>query len=112
MTPPTVETQLIAPTSKVSPTKREFWLVFSALTILYVVAVTIGNRRYVWFDELFTFNIARSASLQQLWGRELRFDCNPPSVYLLRRASVAIFGPPTRPIRPSPQNHWAQRVNE
>jgi hypothetical protein len=93
MTPPTVETQLIAPTSKVSPTKREFWLVFSALTILYVVAVTIGNRRYVWFDELFTFNIARSASLQQLWGRELRFDCNPPSVYLLSRASMAIFGP-------------------
>lgn len=78
--------------SGVSPVKREFWLVFAALTILYVFAVAIGNSRYVWFDELLTFDISRSASLQQLWYREVRFDCNPPSVYLLSRTSMAIFG--------------------
>ena len=32
--------------------QREFWLVLAALTALYIIAVTIGNRRYVWFDEL------------------------------------------------------------
>jgi hypothetical protein len=84
-----VETQLMASPSGV---KRELWLIFAALTILYVTAVAIGNRRYVWFDELFTFNIARSASLEQLWDRELTFDCNPPSIYLLSRGSMAIFG--------------------
>ena len=32
--------------------QREFWLVLAALTALYIIAVAIGNRRYVWFDEL------------------------------------------------------------
>jgi hypothetical protein len=61
--------------------------------LLYVLAVAIGNCRYVWFDELFTFDIARSTSRKQLWYRELKFDCNPPSVYLLSRVSMAILGP-------------------
>ncbi len=72
--------------------RGEFWLVLALLTFVYAMAVMAGNRRYVWFDELFTFNIAGSASLQQLWYRELRFDCNPPPLYLLSRASMAIFG--------------------
>jgi hypothetical protein len=42
----------------------------------------IGNRRYVWYDELFTLGIARSMSLQQLWSRELRFDNHTPTIYL------------------------------
>jgi hypothetical protein len=92
MTPNTMETQPVVPRFSVSSMGREFWLILAALTILYVVAIAIGNRRYVWFDELFTFNIARSASLEQLWSRELTFDCNPPSIYLLSRGSMAIFG--------------------
>src|ERR1700761_9096986 len=73
--------------------KRQFWLVFAALTVLYLFAIAIGNRRYVWYDELFTFDIARSPSLQQLWSRELRFDNHTPTIYLLSRYSMAIFGP-------------------
>jgi hypothetical protein len=73
--------------------KQEFWLVLAALTAFYLLVISIGNRRYVWFDELFTYDIARSASLQQLWYRVLHFDCNPPTVYLLSRFSMAIFGP-------------------
>jgi 4-amino-4-deoxy-L-arabinose transferase-like glycosyltransferase len=76
-----------------SDPKQEFWLVAVALTALYVLVVSIGNRRYVWFDELFTFDIARSLSLQQLWYRVLRFDCNPPTGYVLSRLSMSIFGP-------------------
>jgi len=72
---------------------REFWLVICFLTFLYVLGIAIGNRRYVWFDELFTFNIAQAPSLQQLWYRELRFDCNPPTLYLQSRISMSIFGP-------------------
>ena len=62
------------------------------LTLLYVFVVTIGNRRYVWYDELFTFDIARSASLQQLWNRELKFDNHTPTGYLLSRLSMSVFG--------------------
>jgi hypothetical protein len=43
-------------------TKRQFWLLLFGLTLLYVFVVAIGNRRYVWYDELFTFDIARSPS--------------------------------------------------
>ena len=76
-----------------SSTKREFWLLLFGLTFLYVFVLTIGNRRYVWYDELFTFDIARSTSLQQLWNRELKFDAHTPTVYLLSRLSMSVFGP-------------------
>jgi hypothetical protein len=46
-----------------SSPKREFWLLLFGLTLLYVFVLMIGNRRYVWYDELFTFDIARSTSL-------------------------------------------------
>lgn len=76
-----------------SSTKREFWLLVFGLTLLYVFVVAIGNRRYVWYDELFTFDIARAPSLQQLWDRELRFDNHTPTGYLLSRLSMSLFGP-------------------
>ena len=79
--------------------KREFWLTVAALTALYAVVVAVGSRRYVWFDELFTFDIARSASLHELWYRVLRFDCNPPTVYVLSRISMSIFGPTPLALR-------------
>ena len=75
-----------------SSTKREFWFLLSGLTLLYIFVVTIGNHRYVWYDELFTFDIARSTSLQQLWNR-LKFDNHTPTVYLLSRLSMSVFGP-------------------
>ncbi len=42
---------------------RELWLLFIVLTAFYVMAVVFGARRFVWFDELFTFDIARAATL-------------------------------------------------
>jgi hypothetical protein len=95
MMPPAVDEQEIAPASNLSTrydSERGFWLVIAALTVLYVAAVAIGNRRYVWFDELFTFDIARSSSLHELWYRVRTFDCNPPTMYLLSRISMSIFG--------------------
>jgi hypothetical protein len=94
MTSPTVEQQDIATVSNESPgSRREFLFVLGCLTLLYLIAVTIGNRRYVWFDELFTMDIARSPSLHELWDRELRFDLQTPTGYLLSRLSMSIFGP-------------------
>src|ERR1700733_8557052 len=73
--------------------KREFWLLLFGLTLVYIFVLTIANRRYVWYDELFTFDIARSPSLQQLWNRELKFDNHTPTGYLLSRLSMSVFGP-------------------
>ena len=66
---------------------------FFGLTLLYVFVVVIGIHRYLWYDELFTFDIARSISLQQLWNRELQFDNHTPAIYPLSRLSMSVFGP-------------------
>ncbi len=95
MPPPTVDHQGVTLSPNASShddAKGEFWLVLTALTLLYVTAITVGMRRYVWFDELYTFDIARSPSLHELWSRVLRFDSNPPTVYVLSRISMSIFG--------------------
>ena len=95
MTSPALDRREITPVSNLSGqknAKREFWVTLAALTALYVMAVAIGNRRYVWFDELLTLDIARSTSLHELWNRLVRFDCNPPPTYILSRISMSIFG--------------------
>ena len=53
MTSPALDRREITPVSNLSGqknAKREFWVTLAALTALYVMAVAIGNRRYVWFD--------------------------------------------------------------
>ena len=85
--------QRVSPTGRAAlSTTREFWFAAGALTILYILLVSIGSRRYVWFDELFTFDIANSPSLGELWRREVQFDMQPPAGYVLSRASMHIFG--------------------
>jgi hypothetical protein len=78
----------------------ELWLLFAALTAFYVIAIVIGGRRFVWFDELFTFDIARATTLSRLWEMIRRFDCNPPPSYLFSRLSMSILG----------QNSWGLRL--
>jgi Dolichyl-phosphate-mannose-protein mannosyltransferase len=83
------------PTRSVPPLRRdrEFWIVLAALTAIYLVALFFAGQRFVWFDELCTFDIARAPSLHQLWHWDLLYDNNPPTVYLLSRFSMRIFGP-------------------
>jgi Dolichyl-phosphate-mannose-protein mannosyltransferase len=71
----------------------EFWLILASLTAVYVTALYFTAQRFVWFDELCTFDIARAPSLHTLWQWVLKFDNNPPTVYLLSRVSMRIFGP-------------------
>lgn len=79
---------------------RELWFVLIGLTVLYAVALSFSGGRFVWFDELFTFDIARAPSLHRLWQMICSFDCNPPTSYLLSRWSMSIFG----------QNSWGLRL--
>jgi hypothetical protein len=72
--------------------KSELWVILIGLALLYAIAIWVGMRRFVWFDEIFTLDIARASSLSQLWHLSLKFDSNPTPVYLLSRLSMAIFG--------------------
>jgi hypothetical protein len=71
----------------------EFWLILASLSAIYVTALYFTGQRFVWFDELCTFDIARAPSLHTLWQWVLKFDNNPPTVYLLSRFSMWILGP-------------------
>jgi len=70
----------------------ELWTVLAALTLLYVVAMLEGNRRFVWFDELYTLDIARARTIPLLWRLIGRFDFQPPTGYLFSRFSMELFG--------------------
>lgn len=71
----------------------EFWVSAAALTLVYVLAVAVTGRRYLWFDELLTYGIVRASTLPHLWRMICNFDGNPPASYLLSRLSMAILGP-------------------
>ena len=85
--------ELLVPRNPRLRTDREFWIILAALTVIYVTALYFTGQRFVWFDELCTFDIARAPSLHTLWLWVLKFDNNPPTVYLLSRLSMRIFGP-------------------
>jgi 4-amino-4-deoxy-L-arabinose transferase-like glycosyltransferase len=70
----------------------ELWTVLAALTLLYAVAALAASHRFVWFDELYTFDLARAKTIPLLWQLIRRFDFQPPAVYLLSRYSMELFG--------------------
>ncbi len=95
MISPPISTDQVAKTSEARSRldlSGELWAVLTALTALYVAGVLVANRRFVWFDELFTFDIARAQSLPQMWTLIRRFDFQLPTGYLLSRVSMRLFG--------------------
>ncbi len=75
-----------------SKSSYELWSVLAALTVLYVVAVLAANWRFVWFDELFTFDIAKAKSIPQMWMLSRKFDFQLPAGYVLSRISMKLLG--------------------
>jgi hypothetical protein len=75
-----------------SESSYELWTVLAALTLLYVVAVLQANRRFVWFDELFTLDLAKARTIPLLLQLIRKFDFQPPAGYLLSRFSMKLFG--------------------
>src|SRR5277367_3871686 len=75
-----------------SESSYELWIVLAALTLLYVLAVLEANRRFVWFDELFTLDLAKARTLPLLFQVIRKFDFQPPAGYLLSRFSMELFG--------------------
>jgi hypothetical protein len=57
-----------------------------------VVAVLGAHRRFVWFDELYTLDLAGARTIPQIWQLIHRFDLQPPALYLLSHFSMELFG--------------------
>lgn len=62
------------------------------LTALFIALVAGPIGRRLWFDELFTFYIARAPSLARLFDGIAHVDLNPPLIYLLVRLFHSLFG--------------------
>jgi hypothetical protein len=101
MVVPTEAREVAEPASqiKLGSSKRELWSLGIFLTVVYVAAVAIANRRFAWYDELLTFDIARAPTLRQLFEWVHRFENHLPIFYLLSRYSMRIFGPTKLALR-------------
>jgi Dolichyl-phosphate-mannose-protein mannosyltransferase len=63
-----------------------------ALSAIYAILIFAAMQRRVWYDELFTFDIARAATFPRLIELTRKWDLNPPLSYVLSRWSMIIFG--------------------
>ena len=77
--------------------RYEAWFVFAA-AVGFVLTLVQSSRRPVWFDELFTFYIARLPHIEQVF-QAVPADGNPPLNYLLVRLCLRLFGESELAIR-------------
>jgi hypothetical protein len=91
--------QMQTPTLRVSRARRPFWLrgnlwLLFGFSIFYFADVCLrASEKYFWYDEFFTLHLSRLPGFGLLW-QALRegADFNPPLLYLLTKASHAVFG--------------------
>ncbi len=60
--------------------------------VAYWFVVSPSAMRPLWYDELFTYYVATSPTLERFAGGILHVDLNPPLGYLPVRASLALLG--------------------
>lgn len=86
--------ETVAPAESLNTNRqhRSWLLPVLIITAAYVLLIYTQIQRKMWYDELFTYYIAKAPTLQQLIGSILRWDQNPPTVYLITRTSIALFG--------------------
>jgi hypothetical protein len=63
-----------------------------ALSVIYVFFVAAAMQRHLWYDELFTFDIASASTPGRVMELIHKWDLNPPLSYFLSRWSMQIFG--------------------
>lgn len=72
--------------------ERHPWVMITGLAIVYWLAVQYTGNLILWHDEIFTYYIARSSSVQQFFTFIRLLDLNPPLGYLMTRACQDLFG--------------------
>jgi Dolichyl-phosphate-mannose-protein mannosyltransferase len=64
----------------------------SALSLIYALFIAGGMQRGLWYDELFTLDIASASTSGRVLELIHKWDLNPPLSYFLSRWSMQIFG--------------------
>lgn len=78
---------------------QRVFLAVVALTV-FVFAVLAAHWRPIWYDELFTYYVANEPTLRETLEALLQgADTNPPVDYLLRHASLSLFGESAAALR-------------
>jgi hypothetical protein len=67
-------------------------LIFISFSLIYVLFIAAAMHRRVWYDELFTFDIARASTPSRVMELIRKWDLNPPLSYFFTRWSMAIVG--------------------
>src|SRR5690349_17447753 len=73
--------------------------VLIALTLIYVVLISINAGRHLSFDELLTYNIAKAPTLDRVFYFLKKWDLNPPLIHLLSHYSMRLLGDTTFALR-------------
>ncbi len=68
------------------------WAIAVGLTVLYAALVSLSAGRRLWFDELLTYDIARTPDLTRLFYLVKTWDLSPPTAHLLAHYSMRLFG--------------------
>jgi hypothetical protein len=74
-------------------------LLLLALAVWYAILIYPAARRQLWYDELFTYYLARMPTLAQMLDTVRHIDLNPPPEYLLVRLSMFLFGDTEAAVR-------------
>jgi len=67
-------------------------LLFSLMTLFYLVFVAMEITKGFWFDELFTYYISSQLTVTKMLEANWHLDLNPPLSYFIVRGSQAMFG--------------------
>jgi hypothetical protein len=67
-------------------------LTFILFSLVYVLFIAAAMHRRIWYDELFTLDIARASTPSRVMELIRKWDLNPPLSYFLSRWSMDIFG--------------------
>jgi Dolichyl-phosphate-mannose-protein mannosyltransferase len=62
------------------------------LTLVYVFFIVAAMQRHLWYDELFTLDIASASTSGRVMELIRKWDLNPPLGYFLSRWSMQLFG--------------------
>lgn len=62
------------------------------LSLIYVLFIAAAMQRRLWYDELFTLDIASASTPGRVMELIHKWDLNPPLSYFLSRWSMQIFG--------------------
>ncbi len=67
-------------------------LLFSLISLFYLVLIAMEISKGLWFDELFTYYISSQPTIQKMLDANWQLDLNPPLSYFVVRGSQALFG--------------------